>query len=68
NGMNEFQAIQTATKNAAELLGLIDELGTIEVGKIGDLVVLGSNPMENISNLSDINMVIKNGFIVHSKS
>ncbi|WP_066495750.1 amidohydrolase family protein [Abyssisolibacter fermentans] len=67
NGMGEFDALQTATKNAAELLGKIDELGTIEEGKVGDIVVLDSNPLENISNLKSINLVIKEGDIVFSK-
>lgn len=67
NDMSEFDALQTATKNAAELLGIEDEVGTIEKGKAGDIVVLESNPLENISNLKNISLVIKEGNIVYSK-
>ena len=67
NGMDEFMAIQSATKNAAMLLGIIDKVGTIEEGKIGDILVLESNPLKNISNLKDINLVIKDGNIVYRK-
>lgn len=67
NGMSEFKALQTTTKNAAKLLGKIDELGTIEEGKVGDIVVLDSNPLKNISNLKSINLVIKEGDIVFRK-
>ena len=65
--MSEFAALQTATKNAAELLGIADVAGTIEQGKTGDLVVLEKNPLENIANLNMIKLVIKAGEIVHSK-
>ena len=67
NGMSEFSAIQTATKNAAELLGIIDKVGTIEEGKVGNIVVLESNPLKKISNLNNVNLVIKRGDIVYSK-
>ncbi|MTI67992.1 MAG: amidohydrolase family protein [Firmicutes bacterium] len=65
NGMNEFQAIQTATKNPAELLGIEKEVGSVEVGKVGDLVVLDDNPLEIISNVKNINCVIKGGIIAY---
>ncbi len=67
NGMDEFSAIQTATKNAAELLGLDEKVGTIEKGKIGDLVVLGSDPLDDISNMKDVELVIKEGKILYSE-
>jgi imidazolonepropionase-like amidohydrolase len=60
-GMDEFEAIQTATINGAELLGMSKDLGSIEIGKIGDIIVLDANPLENISNLESIHCVIKEG-------
>ncbi|MFW6369807.1 MAG: amidohydrolase family protein [Bacteroidota bacterium] len=67
HGMSEFEAIQTATKNAAELLGVEKELGSIEVGKIADFVILDANPLENISNVKNINSVIKEGVLVYNQ-
>ena len=67
HGMSEFEAIQTATKNAAELLGVEKELGSIEVGKIADFVVLDDNPLKDISNLKNINSVIKEGVLVYNE-
>jgi imidazolonepropionase-like amidohydrolase len=68
NGMNEYEAIQTATVNAAKLLGIDKELGSIEVGKRGDFVVLDEDPIEDITNLTKINCVIKDGIIVFDQS
>ncbi|HKM34146.1 MAG TPA: amidohydrolase family protein [Lachnospiraceae bacterium] len=68
HGMDEYEAIRTATVNAAELLGATDELGSIDQGKKADIVILKSNPLENISNLRQIEFVIKDGKIVYGLS
>ena len=60
-GMTNFQALQSATKIGAELLGLEDKTGTIEVGKEADLILLPTNPLNNIMALQDVLMVISNG-------
>lgn len=60
-GLSEFEILKDATLNAAKLLGIDNKLGNIEKGKLADLVVLNSNPLEKISNTSDIFMVFKNG-------
>jgi imidazolonepropionase-like amidohydrolase len=60
-GLSELEILRDATLNAAKLLGIENKLGTIENGKLADLVVLNSNPLEKISNTSDIFMVFKNG-------
>lgn len=62
-GMSNFQALQAATKNGAELLGLSDKTGTIEVGKEADLILLPSNPLENIMALQDVLLIVSNGQI-----
>ncbi len=59
-----MEALKSATRVAAEALGVGDELGTIEVGKIADLVLLGGDPLENIENLRKTEMVIVNGRVV----
>ncbi|HEX3030200.1 MAG TPA: amidohydrolase family protein [Clostridia bacterium] len=66
HGMDEYEAIRTATVNAAELLGTADELGSIDQGKIADFVILRANPLKDISDLCQVEYVIKDGKIVHS--
>jgi len=60
-GLTPMQAIQAATSSAAEFSGRLDILGTVEVGKIADLVILTANPLENIENTTKISTVIFNG-------
>ena len=67
DGATPFQAIQAATKNSAELCGVGDELGTIEGGKLADLIVVAGNPLQDINNLRNLVMVIKDGRIVSDK-
>jgi Tol biopolymer transport system component/imidazolonepropionase-like amidohydrolase len=62
-GLSPFQAIQTATVNAAQALGLEAELGSIEVGKRADLTFLGSDPLEDIRNTRDVRRVMRGGRI-----
>jgi imidazolonepropionase-like amidohydrolase len=63
-GMTPMEAILTATKNAAEALGLIKEIGTIEAGKYADLVLVDGDPSENIKvleNRENVHVVFKEG-------
>ncbi len=60
-GIGNFDILKDATFNAAKMLRKENELGTIETGKLADLVVLNSNPLDNIMNTSDINLVFKSG-------
>ena len=60
-GLTPLEALQTATVNPAKYLGKEKELGTIEKGKLADLVLLEANPLENISNTQRINAVVVNG-------
>ena len=60
-GLTPMEALQAATYNAAEFLGLTDSLGTIEAGKIADLVVLDANPIDDIANTRKIAAVVVDG-------
>jgi imidazolonepropionase-like amidohydrolase len=66
-GLTPMQALQTATINPAKFFNLDKEAGSIEQGKIADLVLLNSNPLENISNTKKIAAVISNGILFQRK-
>ena len=57
-GFTPLQALQTATLNPAKFLNRISDFGTIEPGRIADLVLLKANPMADISNTRSINAVV----------
>jgi len=61
NGMPEMEAIQSATMETAKLLRIDDTLGSIETGKIADIIAVKGDPIEDISVLKDITLVIKDG-------
>jgi imidazolonepropionase-like amidohydrolase len=60
-GFTPMEALQTATLNPAKFLGMEDRLGTIEKGKLADLVLLDGNPLDDIRNTQKIAAVIVNG-------
>lgn len=60
-GLTPLEALRTATLNPARVLGMSDSLGTIEAGKLADLVLLDANPLEDISHTQRIRAVIANG-------
>ena len=60
-GLTPAQALRTATLNPAKYLGATDTLGTIKAGAVADLVVLAGNPLEDISHVRDIDMVVARG-------
>ncbi|HSJ11414.1 MAG TPA: amidohydrolase family protein [Gillisia sp.] len=62
-GMEPHTALKTATLLGAESLGLDEDLGSIEPGKLADLVILNKNPLEDIRNSNSVKFVIKNGVI-----
>jgi imidazolonepropionase-like amidohydrolase len=63
-GLSPFAALQTATINPARFLHREQELGTVEKGKLADLVLLDDNPLDNINNTRKIYAVIVNGILV----
>ena len=62
-GMPPMEAIVSATKNAADLLGESDHLGSISVGKYADVIAVRGNPIEDITLLEHIGFVMKDGII-----
>jgi imidazolonepropionase-like amidohydrolase len=67
DGATPWQAIQAATRNAAELCGVGDSMGTVEVGKTADLIVIGGNPLEDVNNVRRLQLVFKDGRIITDK-
>ncbi|WP_029106987.1 amidohydrolase family protein [Mycobacterium sp. URHD0025] len=63
-GMTSMQAIHAATSNVAKAYGKFDEIGSIEVGKYADLLVLDADPVADIDNLRKINSIYKAGRLV----
>jgi len=57
--------LKMATINAAEAIGVADRMGTIEEGKLADLVLINGNPLQDIETLRDVEMVFKEGRIVY---
>jgi imidazolonepropionase-like amidohydrolase len=62
-GMPAMDAIRSATVVAADLLGMSEDLGTIEAGKLADLIAVTGNPIEDIRLLADVRLVIKGGVV-----
>ena len=60
-GFTPPEALQTATLNPARFFGMEEQLGTIEDGKLADLVLLSANPLEDIANTQKIAGVVVNG-------
>ena len=60
-GVTPMQIIQGATKWSAELLDKGDELGTIEAGKVADIIIVNEDPLQNIENLRSLDTVVFNG-------
>lgn len=67
DGASAWQVLQATTKHGAEICGAGKDLGTIEVGKIADMIVLDANPLDDINNVQRLQMVIKDGNIITDK-
>jgi imidazolonepropionase-like amidohydrolase len=62
-GMSPAQALRSATMSGATLMGLENEIGSVEAGKLGDLVAVPGNPLNDISELEHLNFVMKEGVV-----
>jgi imidazolonepropionase-like amidohydrolase len=63
-GMTEMEVIIAATVNAADLIDMSENIGTIEVGKQADIIATDGSPLQNISELLDVDFVMKGGLVV----
>jgi imidazolonepropionase-like amidohydrolase len=66
-GFTPMQALISATRNGALAIGIADKVGTIEKGRIANLVLLNANPVVDLANLEKIEVVIKNGKMINPK-
>ena len=63
-GMTPLHAIQTATVNAADLLGWSDKVGSVETGKWADLIAVDGDPLQDVTVLQHVKFVMKGGTVV----
>jgi imidazolonepropionase-like amidohydrolase len=61
HGMTPMQALEAATVNAADLLGLADEIGSLEPGKRADIVAVDGDPLQDVTVLTDVDFVMRDG-------
>ncbi|UKJ07746.1 amidohydrolase family protein [Solitalea lacus] len=67
-GMTALEAIRSATLNGALYLGMDKEIGSLEIGKLADMIVMNKNPLENIRNSESIKYVMLNGRLYDAES
>ena len=66
-GMTPVEAIKAATVNAADLLGLASEIGTIEAGKSADIIAVGGDPLTDVRVLKKVEFVMARGEVIESR-
>jgi imidazolonepropionase-like amidohydrolase len=66
-GMKPLEIIRAATSHAAELLGLQNNLGTLEKGKLADIIAVPGDPLKDVTVLEHARLVMKGGVIVKNQ-
>jgi imidazolonepropionase-like amidohydrolase len=66
-GMKPAEALQAATINAAELLGLSEQVGALEAGKFADLIAVSGDPLADIANMEKVVFVMKGGEVIRQQ-
>ena len=64
-GMTPMQVLVAATRNAAEVIGRGEELGTLEAGKLADIIAVNGDPLQDLSALGNVELVVKSGKIIN---
>ncbi len=63
-GLTPMEALVAATRNGADTIGVLDELGTLEPGKFADVLILDADPLENIRNVRKFEVLIQGGKVL----
>ena len=66
-GLSPFEVLQTATINGAKVLGTEKDMGTLEVGKLADILIVKENPLEDVKHLRAMELVVANGKVYRLK-
>jgi imidazolonepropionase-like amidohydrolase len=66
NGMTPMQAIQAATMGGAELIGVLDKIGSIRKGKLADVIAVSGDPTKDVTQLEHVLFVMKEGRVFKS--
>lgn len=67
-GLSNLETLKAATINSAEYIGAGEDIGSLKVGKLADLIVMDKNPLEDIENTLSINMVMVNGRLYYTET
>lgn len=67
-GMTNYDALRLATIKGCQALGLDNDLGTLEVGKLADILIMNKNPLDNLRNTNTLTYVIKNGVVYDAET
>ena len=66
-GMSPAQALRTATFNSADLIGRAKDVGTLEAGKLADIIAVSGDPLQDITKMQDVGFVMKGGVVYKDK-
>jgi imidazolonepropionase-like amidohydrolase len=66
--MTPIQAIQSATVNAADLMGWSDKVGSIDAGKFADIIAVDGDPTKDVTTLEHVKLVVKGGVVYKNES
>ena len=67
-GMTPMDVLVAATRNAAKAIGQSDRLGTVEPGKLADLIVVDGDPLRDLARMADLELLIKNGVPINPRT